>query len=340
MKSRFWSGDWFAGLIITIVVVIFSGYPILQGLERTAYDWGVRSTVRIPSDKIAVIAIDDLSIENIGRWPWPRDLHADLVKKLSHGGAKIIGQTVLFLEPQIDPGTQYIRDLAEFFSKASFNDASTDIVALGAMLESEANNAAVIDILEFYQQSSMNSRLIQDIEILKSGLFEAELSLDTDSKLAESFAVAKNVVLGMIFDPGLVRGNPDQKLPDYVLKNSISQIHDQVSAQNQGLFPISTVKAYPPIPEVGPLAIAIGHLNPNLDIDGGIRSEPLVLQYYDRFYPSMSLQIATKSLNLNISDIRVNLAESVKLDTLEIKTDSQLQMNTFFYTDKDGLSSR
>ena len=25
MKTRFWSSDWFAGLLITIVVVIFSG---------------------------------------------------------------------------------------------------------------------------------------------------------------------------------------------------------------------------------------------------------------------------------------------------------------------------
>ena len=337
MKPRFWSRDWFAGLIVTVVVVIFSGSASLQSLERTAYDWGVRSTIKLPSDKIAIIAIDDESIANIGRWPWPRDLHADLVRKLSAGGAKIIGQTVFFLEPQIDPGTQHIRDLVDFFSNASFNDVPADINALGEMLKNETNNKAVIDILEFYQQSSLNSRLKQDIETLKSRLFAAEQSLNTDSKLAESFSFAKNVILAMPFILGVPRGNPDQEMPNYVVKNSISQIRDRVSAQRQGLFPISSVNAIPPIPEIGSVVAAIGHLNAVLDIDGGIRSEPLVIKHYDRFYPSISLQIAARSLNLDNNDIRVNLAESIELGSLVIKTDPLLQMNTFFYTGRDGF---
>jgi serine/threonine-protein kinase len=65
MKTRFWSSDWFAGLLITIVVVIFSGAAPFQSLEQAFYDWGVRSTDRSPSEKIAVIAIDDESINNL-----------------------------------------------------------------------------------------------------------------------------------------------------------------------------------------------------------------------------------------------------------------------------------
>ena len=91
MKSHFWSTDWFIGLIITITVVFSSGSSQLQSLEREAYDWGVRSTERFPSEKIAVIAIDDVSIANIGRWPWPRDVHAEMIKQLAEGGAKVIG---------------------------------------------------------------------------------------------------------------------------------------------------------------------------------------------------------------------------------------------------------
>ena len=337
MKPRFWSSDWFAGLLITIVVVIFSGAAPLQGLERAFYDWGVRSTERSPSAKIAIIAIDDESINNLGRWPWSRDLHAQLIDRLAEGGAKVIGQTVFFLEPQIDLGTVYIRELIEFFSTASFNDVPADIDALGAMLEFEGNNESVAEILEFYLQSSVNTRLSQDIETLKSSLFEAEQALNTDAKLAASLANAKNVVLAMLFIPGKSRGNPDSELPDYVLKNSITQIRDRVSAQSAGFFPIQTVNAIPPIAEVGQHAAAIGHLISSLDpADGGIRSEPLVVYHYDRFYPSISLQIAAQSLNLSTSDMRVNLAESVELGSLTIKTDRELKMNTFFYSDRDG----
>jgi CHASE2 domain-containing sensor protein len=339
MKSRFWSSDWFAGLLITIVVVVLSGSAPFQSLERSFYDWGVRSTDRQPSDKIAVIAIDDESINNLGRWPWPRDLHAELIDRLTEGGAKVIGQTVFFLEPQIDPGMTYIRELIEFFSNASFNDVPADIDTLGAMLEFEGNNQSVAEILEFYLQSSVNTRLNQDIETLKSSLFEAEQSLNTDAKLAESIANADNVVLAMVFYLGNPRGNPDEGLPDYILKNSINQIRDRVSAQANGLFPVPTEDVLAPIPGVGRFAAAIGHLNALPDIDGGVRSEPLVLQYYDRFFPSISLQIAARSLNLSTDDIKVNLAESVELGSLTIKTDSQLQMNTFFYSDNPGDSA-
>jgi len=336
MKTRFWSSDWFAGLLITTVVVIFSGAAPFQSLERVFYDWGVRSTDRSPSEKIAVIAIDDESINNLGRWPWPRDLHAELINRLSEGGAKVIGQTVFFLEPQLDPGTLYIRELIEFFSTASFNDVPADIDTLGAMLEFEGKNESVTEILEFYLQSSVNTRLSQDIETLKSSLFEAEQALDTDAKLAASLANANNVVLAMVFYLGIPRGNPNTELPDYVLKNSINQIRDRVSAQENGLFPVPTEAALPPIAEIGRYAAAIGHLNTLPDLDGGVRSEPLVLQYYDRFFPSISLQIAARSLNLDTSDIKVNLAQSVELGSLTIKTDSQLRMNTFFYSDKRG----
>ncbi len=337
MKTRFWSSDWFAGLLITIVVVIFSGTAPFQSLERSFYDWGVRSTDRLPSEKIAVIAIDDESIDNIGRWPWPRDLHAELIDRLAQGGAKVIGQTVFFLEPQIDPGTLYIRELIDFFSNASFNDVPADIDALRAMLELQGKNRAVSEILEFYRQSSVDTRLSQDIETLKASLFEAEQALNTDAKLAESIAKANNVVLAMVFYLGAPRGRPDSELPEFVLKNSLNQIRDRISAQSSGLFPIPTVNALPPIPEIGRHAVAIGHLNTLPDLDGGVRSEPLVLQHYDRFYPSISLMIAAHSLNLGSDDIRVNLAESVELGSLTIKTDTQLQMNTFYYSDIEGF---
>jgi len=333
MKTRFWSSDWFAGLLISLVVVILSASAPFQSLERSFYDWGVRSTDRLPSDKVAVIAIDDQSINNIGRWPWPRDLHAELIDRLSQGGAKVVGQTVFFLEPQVDPGSLYIRELIEFFSNASFDDVPADIDALGAMLEFEGKNRAVAEILEFYLQSSMNTRLRQDIETLRSSLFEAEQALNTDAKLAASLENAQNVVLAMVFYLGNPRGNPDEELPPYVLKNSINQVRDRVAAQSSGLYPIASIDALPPIAEIGQFASAIGHLNTLPDIDGGVRSEPLVLLHYGRYFPSISLQIAAKSLNLDVDDIRINLAESVELGSLTIKTDSRLQMNTFYYSD-------
>ncbi|MDH3762626.1 MAG: CHASE2 domain-containing protein, partial [Gammaproteobacteria bacterium] len=278
MKTRFWSSDWFAGLLISIVVIVMTLAGSFEALERSFYDWGVRSTERLPSDKIAIIAIDDESIANFESWPWPRDLHAALIDQLTEGGAKVIGQTVFFVDPQRQAGIDYIRGLIDFFSNASFEDVPPDVDALGAMLEFEGNNKAVKEILEFYLESSINTRLGRDIETLKARLFEAEQALNSDAILAQSIKQSQNVVLASIFVEGIPRGNPDAELPDYMLRNSLSEIRDRVSAQDQGLFPISTIDALPPIPQLGAHAAAIGHLNSKPDFDGSVRWEPMELQ--------------------------------------------------------------
>ena len=337
MKSRFWKTDWFLGLVISIVILLSSGSTQLQSLERQAYDWGVRSTERFPSDKIAIIAIDDQSIANIGRWPWPRDLHAEMINKLKAGGAKVIGETVFFLEPQIDPGMVYIQQLIEYFSTASFDDIPAEIDLLSSLLQPKRKYKSVREIYDFYSQSNLNTRLSKDLDTLKASLFEAEQALDTDSKLASSMKKAGNVVLAMPFNIGVPRGKPDHELPVYVLRNALTSIHDRVQAQAQGLYPLMSFDAFPPIPQIGKVAQAIGHLNSVADVDGAVRVEPLVIKHYDRFYPSLSLLLAAKSLNLDNADIQVNLAEGVELGALNIKTDSQLMMNTFFYSDIEGF---
>ena len=64
-----WKKDWFLGLVVSVVLFAAGWTSLLQGLERTAYDWGVRASTRTPSDKVVVIAIDDESIRKIGRSP-------------------------------------------------------------------------------------------------------------------------------------------------------------------------------------------------------------------------------------------------------------------------------
>src|SRR5690606_13150337 len=109
MRSAFWKTDWFFGLVVVIAVLVFHrASDLIANLEQKAYDLGVQATSRLPSDRIAVIAIDDTSIANIGRWPWSRDVHARMTDLLAGAKAKVIANTVFFSEPQIDPGYQYI----------------------------------------------------------------------------------------------------------------------------------------------------------------------------------------------------------------------------------------
>src|SRR3954464_15819451 len=118
MKSAFWKTDWFLGTVVVLAVLLFNRFSdLVPSLERKAYDLGVQATSRSASDKIAVIAIDDTSIANIGRWPWSREVHAKMTDLLAGAKAKTVANLVFFTEPQVDPGYQYITKLIEIIAK-------------------------------------------------------------------------------------------------------------------------------------------------------------------------------------------------------------------------------
>ena len=301
-RAGFWKKDWFLGLVVSLVLLFAGGTQFIQSLERAAYDWGVRASSRTPSDKIVVIAIDEASIRNMGRWPWSRDVHAKMTDILANAKAKVIGNLVFFSEPQIDPGLGFINKLLDLFPKPG----------------ADGEAPAIRD----------EQRPIYQI------LKEAEVSLNTDRKLAESYSKAGNVLLPMLFELGEPRGKPDKPLPEFVLKNRLTKIEP---GSGDLPFPTSSVVSLP-IEEVGGVASGIGHLNSNIDIDGGVRAEPLVLQFYDQYFPSLSVMLAAKSLNLGPDDIKVRLGEGVAIGKLRIGTDPVSQMYTYFYKDKDGKS--
>jgi CHASE2 domain-containing sensor protein len=292
MKGEFWKKDWFLGIVVAGLLATFASSPVIQSIERAAYDWGVRLSSRQPSDKIVVVAIDEPSIRNLGRWPWSRDIHASMSDILAESKAKVVANLVYFSEPQVDPGLAYIRKLLELGERVP------------ALM---AGDAGVL-------------------------LKEAEVTLNPDKKLSESYASAGNVLLPMLFDLTEPKGRLDKPLPDYLSKNQLTALS---STSGDFPFPASSVVSAP-IADIGLQAGGIGHLNSVVDVDGGVRTEPLAIQFYDQYYPSLSALIAAKSLNLQVSDIKVRLGEGISLANLKIATDPMLQMYTYFYKDRDG----
>src|SRR5258708_8681009 len=116
-NAGFWKKDWFLGLVVSLVLLAAGGTQLIESLKRFAYDWGVRASARTPSDKISVIAIDKRSIDNIGRWPWSREVHAKMIESLASAKPKVVGYTVFFSEPQVDPGLAYVNRLLETYRR-------------------------------------------------------------------------------------------------------------------------------------------------------------------------------------------------------------------------------
>jgi CHASE2 domain-containing sensor protein len=321
-KSGFWKSDWFVGLVVSIVVLFLGGGDLLQSLERKAYDIGVGMTSRLPSDKIAVIAIDKQSIDNIGRWPWSREVMADMVDKLSVAKAKVIAPVIFYSEPQLDAGFGYITQLMEICSVTPQAEVAADAVP---EMPAEQTVPAVV--------AAEPAPSVSNCPQISSLLLEAEQKLNTDRRLADAFSKAGNVALPMLFRIGEPLGRPDQPLPDYVSRNGIKLVGGDSA-------PIPTIDVDAGvIQSLGESVAAIGHLNVTPDIDGGIRTEALVLGHFDQAFPSLSLLVAAKSLNLEPADIQVSPGEQIQLGRLRIGTDPDTRMYTFFYEDREGVAA-
>ena len=299
-QSQFWRTDWFAGVLIVVAVVaLHSATDFIGSLERRFYDFASTSSGRQPSDRIAVIAIDDQSISNIGRWPWPRDVHAKLIDQLAAAKAKTIVHTAFFFEPQVDRGLMFIRKMKE-------------VIANPVAGAPAADNTG--------SQTGTNEQLAKVIS-------EAEIALDTDAILAASMKNAGNVLLPSVFTLGEPQGKPDTPLPAYALKSAL----DETSG-----FSVPATKGQQPLEILGNAAAGIGHLNQFQDVDGAVRQEPLLVNYYGKAVPSMALLTAVKSLNLVSGDIKLNTGESVQIGKLRVKTDESALMLPQFYKGRDG----
>lgn len=98
--------EWLAlSLLILLLVAWLSLADGLRRIDHLVQDAGLRLYARAAHPDIAIIAIDDRSIEAIGRWPWRRALHAQLVEQVSAQSPRAIGLDILFGEEDADyPG--------------------------------------------------------------------------------------------------------------------------------------------------------------------------------------------------------------------------------------------
>ncbi|TJY62361.1 CHASE2 domain-containing protein [Sinimarinibacterium sp. CAU 1509] len=324
-------------MFLALAYGVFS--DTFQSIERYSYDLGVRTRERTPSDRIAVVAIDDESIRNLGRWPWPRKLQAQLIDRLHQGGAKVIGSTALYLEPEQSEGAAVLQQTADELAASPLTQQiPVEIDTFNLMLEETAKSAPVIaGVAQAFHESALSRDYRSLMTALLQRLSEAADRIGApDKALAESITSSGDVVLPMVFEIGRPQGRPDAPLPDYIRRDALTNIADRVDARTRGALPIPVRGLQAPIAELGAAAVAVGHLNATPDVDGAVRFEPLVLQYFDEFYPSLSLMIAARALNLTPADIEVRLGEGVNLGGLSIATSPALRMYTHFYAGADG----
>ncbi|MEE8557953.1 MAG: adenylate/guanylate cyclase domain-containing protein [Myxococcota bacterium] len=83
----------------------FAARPwVIERLELSLLDWRFRVRGPVPTTgRISIVAIDEPSIDELGRWPWSRTVMARLIDRLTEAEVEAIGFDVTFSEPETAP---------------------------------------------------------------------------------------------------------------------------------------------------------------------------------------------------------------------------------------------
>ncbi len=107
-----------AFISVAVTLLVCWGYFLdprfLHVLELKSYDLRLQARGELPvSGKVAVVAVDEQSLEKIGRWPWSRAVMADLVRRIDSCSPQAVGFDISFFDPQESPARKELVHLAK-----------------------------------------------------------------------------------------------------------------------------------------------------------------------------------------------------------------------------------
>lgn len=151
---------WLIAALMSVIAAAFTLDRTMVRFDNLVYDQLLKLDRPSPSDEILLVAIDDESLGRIGRWPWPRETHAQLIETLGQANPRAIAYDVLFLEP--GPGTGDER------LGAAIAEAKPLFVPLSIL--SPGRNGAAFDAIE----------PIPAVRAAASGVGHVNLNVDSD----------------------------------------------------------------------------------------------------------------------------------------------------------------
>jgi len=275
-------------LLITALIAVFyiflsfRAFPLLEGMERIIYSVEMRLDLprSMGENKIAIVNIDEKSLNQLGPWPWPRSLIAEMIRILKANGAKLVGLDLVFSQKEQNQGLKEVKELYE---------------AISQQQETIDEKASYVWVLE--------------------KLKRIEENLDNDKKLSQTVKESGNIILPVVgkfgqYDTELVIPS-DSFLDENSLKpTSVGRNLDQYVSVNQ----LTT-----PFLELSENSRGIGHINlPPDEVMAGQVHLPFI-NYRGHVIPSMPIRLALDYLNKYPKQVVVQ-SEAIKLDKQIIPT--------------------
>jgi adenylate cyclase len=174
------------GLVCCLVSYFQLFYTFSQQSSDVLYQGQSSSYLTDTAKKIVIVAIDDASLRELGRFSsWPRSMHTEVVNTLSQNGARIIAFDILFSETSPDDA-----ELA-----AAIKKAGNVILPYAANTEpGQTGEQTIIGPLEIFDESALatgHAHMVPDDDgvvrslpllIPRGGQYESSLALTTVAK--------------------------------------------------------------------------------------------------------------------------------------------------------------
>ena len=340
MKSDFLRKDPVSAVAFLLVFAVLA-YGVFadgfQSLERGLYDAGVRGRNVTASDRVAVVAIDEQAIANKGRWPWSRTVQAQLLDAINAGNPKLVVNTALYIEPESNATADAAAGVAQALAASPLVSViPVEIETFGVMLGDAAGRTpSLAPIAQAYQQSALVTNYRPALDALVAQINALIGSTATpDTALAGSMTKNGRVVLPLLVSLGETLGAEDPANAPLLARMELPKV---TGAKEAAGGPLSASSISAPVPLLSAAAAGLGHLNLYPDpVDGVVRQEPLVVNYYGHYLPSLSLTATTLALNLKPGDVTLKLGEGLFARGLKLPTNPGLLLYTQFYQGKNG----
>jgi adenylate cyclase len=274
---------------IGLAFVTWLAPNVVVRLDNTVLDFQFRLRgERTPGQEVVMVLIDEKSLKEIGRWPWPRDKQALLVDQIDASEPAAIGLDIIYAEPEESEAARDLKDwLAAEQRKGTLDAKARRLLETG------------------FQTLDTDQR------------FAASLARAPRVVMALPFFVPEAQSADAI-------SNAPLPIPENLKRSEFMLVKQTKSSAES--YPYEAAAMLPPLDVLARQAKGLGHVYRLPDHDGVTRREVLALHQGDSYYPSFALEVARLYLGLTREQMALLLGDGVRLGSILVPTDQKLRM--------------
>ncbi len=256
----------------------------MSTLEWQAYGLGIKlSPAPESKNNLEVIAIDQASLEQLGKWPWPRSYLGVVIKKLNSSGARTVGLTLPLHTPQSEFGVHRLDTMRDTY-EGKYRKTVKEILFLAR------------------QRLDTDGALAASLKKSDNTVLAISYGLSNETQKG-SPSISRETFESFAFPNAPAASETGRSYIPGVLNIGIPEI-------KQAQAPIALLAKHT---DAGMLDEAVpGNSNPVM---------PLVLKYGDHYYPSFSLMFAARSLKVKTADITFESEKDITMGGIRLDTD-------------------